>query len=560
MCCQNNRNRESLGNYKNTGFCCDHVHGYNSGSLETFDTSKCCSVRGFNLPRKAGESRLRHMLCIEVPDGKVLFKWCTQCHMWKNFNEFCCDCEGEGLTEVSTFCHVCKVRQIISRRKQLEKRRQERKLQLEHQQEVLSGHPQNQGTDDFSRAKGQNGTDSDMRLIPTTPDYHASMTQVNLGQASDDDDRQDHTQGVELSKSRLARKQRLALLRQKRKTDDASNGMSGTHLGELQKEVEYQDFSGLDLQQQKKMKMTTANSPESPLGKSNQCAMLQLELLKSIPILDFPFWHPNEHDFLATLTTVQIGKITLEEYLQSNNRISDVIFFPKGQTPIFSVECNPIPKRGNLLGLVEGATSRGVECYRSFRISDEQKHCINSFSRKLLHPIVDSSKGEAVWNFTDVTTPPCQEIRNTPKTKKALENYKFTGFCPGCVHGEDQASTQTWEHTGGQSVRGFNLNRKKVDHRPRHLICLEKDDLSKVFLKWCTQCHTWKNLSAFLSREGDMREGKVLSMNTFCAVCNRRQIVSRKIHKLNKAAAVRLQLEERREMLHKNQLDAHRTD
>merc|ERR1739848_862477 len=99
----------------------------------------------------------------------------------------------------------------------------------------------------------------------------------------------------------------------------------------------------------------------------------------------------------------------------------------------------------------------------------------------------------------EVKTAPCQEIRNTSVAKKILGNYKFTGFCAACVNGEGQASIQTWQETGFASIRGFNLGRKKADHRLRHLMCLESHE-GKVFLKWCTQCHTWKNFASYFTK------------------------------------------------------------
>merc|ERR1739848_471547 len=37
--------------------------------------------------------------------------------------------------------------------------------------------------------------------------------------------------------------------------------------------------------------------------------------------------------------------------------------------------------------------------------------------------------------------------------------------------------------------------------RQRHFLCLETF-AGKVFLKWCTQCHTWKNLELYMPEEG----------------------------------------------------------
>merc|ERR1712118_46230 len=56
--------------------------------------------------------------------------------------------------------------------------------------------------------------------------------------------------------------------------------------------------------------------------------------------------------------------------------------------------------------------------------------------------------------------------------------------------------------------------------RQRHFLCLETF-AGKVFLKWCTQCHTWKNLELYMPEEGPTE------VRTFCQVCHERQIASR---------------------------------
>merc|ERR1712147_391979 len=55
--------------------------------------------------------------------------------------------------------------------------------------------------------------------------------------------------------------------------------------------------------------------------------------------------------------------------------------------------------------------------------------------------------------------------------------------------------------------------------RQRHFLCLETF-AGKVFLKWCTQCHTWKNLKLFSPEDGPTE------VRTFCHVCHQRQIFS----------------------------------
>merc|ERR1712224_534631 len=72
--------------------------------------------------------------------------------------------------------------------------------------------------------------------------------------------------------------------------------------------------------------------------------------------------------------------------------------------------------------------------------------------------------------------------------------------------------------------------------RPQGRVCCEKRNegihrrvlgnyyytfAGKVFLKWCTQCHTWKNLELYMPEEGPTE------VRTFCQVCHERQIASR---------------------------------
>merc|ERR1711916_125807 len=92
----------------------------------------------------------------------------------------------------------------------------------------------------------------------------------------------------------------------------------------------------------------------------------------------------------------------------------------------------------------------------------------------LMFPVQDPQTKQNAFVLRGPTTRPCANVRNTSESKKKLENYKFTGFCLDCVKGEGQASYQTWLDTGMQSIRGFNLT-------------------------------------------------------TFCAICHRRQIASRKM-------------------------------
>jgi len=255
-------------------------------------------------------------------------------------------------------------------------------------------------------------------------------------------------------------------------------------------------------------------------------------LLQQIPLVDFAFWHHNESDFLRALDSVVVDKKSLREYYFRDDRLGDILFFRKDSLPGFVKESNPIPKRGMLPQLMSSDASKGIQHYPNMRISDSQTCCINSLKPLLIYPIQQQSSdgtGSAnTWKLVEPKVPPCTSVRNTTEAKKRNENYKFTGFCPDCVHGAGAASQETFAQTGGASIRGFNLGRKKVDHRLRHLLCLEDKDASKVFLKWCTQCHTWKNFSSFLKREAGPT-GPIQKLNTFCAVCNRRQVVSRRM-------------------------------
>lgn len=224
--------------------------------------------------------------------------------------------------------------------------------------------------------------------------------------------------------------------------------------------------------------------------------------------------------------TVTIDKMTLRQYYASPDRVGDILYFPLGRHPAFIEENNPIPKRGKLPELIEKERSMGKVYYPNMRVSDGQRLCVNSLEPMLMFPVQDPQTKQNAFVLRGPTTSPCANVRNTSEAKKKLENYKFTGFCLDCVKGEGQASYQTWLDTGMQSIRGFNLNRKKVDHRLRHLVCLQSEE-GNVFLKWCTQCHTWKNLATYFQRAGE--QGGKNKLTTFCAICHRRQIASRKM-------------------------------
>ena len=129
--CQAVRNttgaKKELENYKYTGFCKDHVEGKGAGSRQTWEKHDKTSVRGFNLERNVNDRRMRHILCLETNSGLVFLKWCTQCHLWKNFAGFTERAMGDNDLLVHTFCKVCHQRQVLSRDKRRMERAKKRK-------------------------------------------------------------------------------------------------------------------------------------------------------------------------------------------------------------------------------------------------------------------------------------------------------------------------------------------------------------------------------------------------------------------------------------------------
>jgi hypothetical protein len=119
--------KKGLENYKYTGFCKDHVEGKGPGSREAWLKHKKCTVRGFNLERNVNDRRMRHLLCLESDDGLVFLKWCTQCHLWKNFSTFVKRDKADKEMVVHTFCSICHVRQVLSRDKRRLERAKKRK-------------------------------------------------------------------------------------------------------------------------------------------------------------------------------------------------------------------------------------------------------------------------------------------------------------------------------------------------------------------------------------------------------------------------------------------------
>merc|ERR1712118_236332 len=88
--------------------------------------------------------------------------------------------------------------------------------------------------------------------------------------------------------------------------------------------------------------------------------------------------------------------------------------------------------------------------YPSLRVGDTQELCIVNLMPMLLSPV--SVGGDAHqpgfqsgtdWRYQQIKTGPYVCIRSTSEAKKKLENYKFTGFCYGCVKGEGMALKRT---------------------------------------------------------------------------------------------------------------------
>lgn len=510
-CCAQNRNRKTLGNYKNTGFCQYHVFGSEMGSEENWRVNDCKTVRGFNLQRKKGETKLRHMLCLEMDEGKVFLKWCTQCHLWKNLNEFCSVMMSnpeDPSPGIDTFCGNCYERQVKSREKQLQKRRNEKKTKM-----ASDAIQQGGGVAITHPSDPSSVVEQAREVIQDAAQPHAAQGVNGLPVAGDVP--MGGVSAVDAPKTpEISEQQKLngEVVRNGAATTAEGGQLSTTARSSLQ------HHAGNNCAKKKTKRKHLEVSPEE----AKRLRAMQLEYLNSIPVTDFSFWYPNEQVFVEGLDSVKVDKMTLREYYESPTRVGDILFFPFDKIPDFVEENNPIPKRGNLSEIIERERSQGKVYHPNLRVSDNQKVCINSLGPMLMFPNVDQETGEKGWRFVTTKSDSCCNVRSTSEAKKKLENYKFTGFCSDCVKGDGQASYQSWIDANCASIRGFNLNRKKVDHRLRHLLCLESKD-GKVFLKWCTQCHTWKNFASYISPENKCK------LNTFCAICHRRQMVSRKM-------------------------------
>merc|ERR1712057_129903 len=237
--------------------------------------------------------------------GKIFLKWCTQCHLWKNFSEFCDDITVHNAEnpQIDTFCHVCKKRQMVSRSKQLEKRRSLRKSQLSQQTQVLSK-PLNEGEVNQLPMQAEAAAAVSAEVVEAVAQdivqHGAPASIIDAPQTPEIQEAQEKENG-ELMKvpgvgdsAFAARQQRTDAIRKKK---------------------------DVDLLKGKKTKQKRKFSNPEEKKKLNK---RQIRMLKQIIVKDFPFHHPNEHDFLQSLDTVKIdyvdnvskSKPTLRQYFE----------------------------------------------------------------------------------------------------------------------------------------------------------------------------------------------------------------------------------------------------
>merc|ERR1719375_1905595 len=162
------------------------------------------------------------------------------------------------------------------------------------------------------------------------------------------------------------------------------------------------------------------------------------------------------------------------------------------------------------------------KCERVERLSDNQELCLASLRPRLFVP---TNVEKQTFKLVRPQGRVCCEKRNEGIHRRVLGNYYYTGFCANHVSGEGPGtSLAAWKASNGRTILGFNLMTPRAQDnkatRQRHFLCLETF-AGKVFLKWCTQCHTWKNLELYMPEEGPTE------VRTFCQVCHERQIASR---------------------------------
>ena len=202
-----------------------------------------------------------------------------------------------------------------------------------------------------------------------------------------------------------------------------------------------------------------------------------------------------------------------------------ILHFHQDRMPVFVDE---------VLKRIKRFTADGEE--RQFkrveRISDNQELCICSHRPELMLP----DPATRTWHLRPAAGPACQKVRNTAQHRRKLGNYYYTGFCADHVFGEGAGSLESWKRNGMQSVLGFNLHTphfQKSKTYNRHFLCVQTT-AGKVFLKWCTQCHTWKNIQLYTDPAQPPAGGAPLELRTFCEVCHERQRASRQQRRTNR--------------------------
>merc|ERR1719399_1609749 len=192
-----------------------------------------------------------------------------------------------------------------------------------------------------------------------------------------------------------------------------------------------------------------------------------------------------------------------------------ILHFDSENSPVFVDE---------VLKRIKRLDSNGEE--RKFkrveRLSDNQELCLASLRPQLFVP---TNVEKQTFKLVRPQGRVCCEKRNEGIHRRVLGIYYYTGFCANHVSGEGPGtSLAAWKASNGRTILGFNVMTPRAQDnkatRQRHFLCLETF-AGKVFLKWCTQCHTWKNLELYMPEEGPTE------VRTFCQVCHERQIASR---------------------------------
>jgi hypothetical protein len=221
---------------------------------------------------------------------------------------------------------------------------------------------------------------------------------------------------------------------------------------------------------------------------------------------------PNEDIFWELMRNFEGLRAGARGDLQGSFQI---LYFENTQTPVFVDE---------VLKRIKRLDSNGEE--RKFkrveRLSDNQELCLASLRPQLLVP---TNVEKQTYRLVRPQGRACCERRNEGIHRRVLGNYYYTGFCANHVSGEGPGtSLAAWKASNGRTLLGFNVMTPCAQEhkatRQRHFLCLETF-AGKVFLKWCTQCHTWKNLELYAPEEGPTE------VRTFCQVCHERQIASR---------------------------------